>query len=39
VAVIVDSEGIVDRASAVGAGRIRWDEIEDERTADKLRAA
>jgi hypothetical protein len=28
IAVLVDHEGVLDRASATGVGRIRWDEIE-----------
>jgi hypothetical protein len=28
VAVVVDAEGIVDRASALGVGRLMWEEIE-----------
>ncbi|GIP41205.1 hypothetical protein J31TS4_44850 [Paenibacillus sp. J31TS4] len=26
---VVDDEGIVDQSSAIGGGRIRWDEMED----------
>ena len=31
VAVLLDADGLVDRASAVSVGRIRWDEIESVR--------
>jgi hypothetical protein len=31
VAVLLDREGLVDHASAMGVGRIRWDEIETAR--------
>lgn len=30
IAVLLDREGLVDHASAMGVGRIRWDEIRNE---------